>query len=87
LISKTLDTSNQQYTMNSLAMPNNTLTRSINELRWDEARAFLHSNPGYSSCQAFSSNRDWKYFLVRTPQGFNRYTLQNGMLIEIKKDY
>jgi hypothetical protein len=54
--------------------------------QWEEAKNFLKHNPTFSSCQVFSSNRDWTYFLVKTQQGLYRYTMSNGKLIYSQKD-
>ncbi len=62
------------------------LTRCVNENRWNEARQFLTQNPGFSSCQVFSANKDWKYFLVRKDDEMVRYIMRNGALVKIEKD-
>ncbi len=62
------------------------LTRCVNEHRWDEARQFLILNSGYSSCEVFSSNKDWKYFLVRKDNKMERITMRNGALVKVEKD-
>ncbi len=71
--------------MSTLSMPTNIITRCVNEHRWDEARMFLTQNSSYSSCEVFSSHKDWKYFLVREKDGLVRYTMHNGSLVKTEK--